>query len=411
MSEPKIVVQEAASPPVDGAARTETRLPRALRILVLATPFVLFLGILAGIEVVVRATLPHVSALSLFVSSPLQQDNFTDTENVTIFEGDPLRFWRVRPNLDRVIWDYTVVSTNEQGLRHADPIGPKREGSRRIVTLGDSVTFGYRIPMAFPNRPEHYDREALSYPLARIPMAFPNRPEHYDREALSYPLAMERDLRAANPDRDIEVVNLAVPGYTSHQGLAWLRRDIGKLEPDLVTACFGWNDINLRAATDREMMKTDWYHVALRRAGSASQVISHLVSWRRKTAASAGFALRVPVEDYVDNFLQIARLAGAHGASVAIIGPVYRGSDQGTAESERMTRQRDALRTAMQDAKIPYLEIPELSEHSYPKNLMLFGELIHPNKPGHRLMEVRLLEFLSRQEMLWDLSLPELNAD
>ena len=42
---------------------------------------------------------------------------------------------------------------------------------------------------------------------------------------------------------------------------------------------------------------------------------------------------------------------------------------------------------------------------------MLFGELIHPNKPGHRLMEVRLLEFSSRQGMLWDLSLPELNVD
>jgi lysophospholipase L1-like esterase len=341
----------------------------------------------------VRATLPHVSALSLFVSSPVQRDGFTDTENVTIFEGDPLRFWRVRPNLDRVIWDYTVVSTNEQGLRHAGPFGPKREGSRRIVTLGDSVTFGYRIPVVFPKRPEQYDHKALPYPLA-----------------------MERDLRAANPDRDIEVVNLAVPGYTSHQGLAWLRQDIEELEPDLVIACFGWNDINRRAATDREMMKTDWYHVALRRAGSASQVISQIVSWRRKkqpqqAARLPEFVLRVPVEDYVDNFLQIARLAETHGASVAILGPVYRGSIEHTAESERMTRQRDALRTAMQEAKIPYLEIPELTEHNHPENLMLFGELIHPNKPGHRLMEVRLLEFLSRQEMLWDLTLPELNAD
>jgi len=393
MSDSKTVVQGAENPPADGAARSETRLPRTLRILALATPFVLFLGILAGIEGIVRATLPHVSALSLFVSSPLQQDGFTDTENVTIFEADPVRFWRIRPNLDRVIWDYTVVSTNEQGLRHADPIGPKREGSRRIVTLGDSVTFGYRIPMAFPKRPEHYDREALSYPLL-----------------------MERDLRAANPDRDIEVVNLAAPGYTSHQGLAWLRHDIGKLEPDLVTACFGWNDINLRAGTDREMMQADWYSVALRRAGSASQAISHLVSWQRKRKSSkaASFkeaVLRVPVEDYVDNFRQIAKLAGAHGASVVIIGPVYRGFEDNPVEGARMTRQRDALRTAMQEAEIPYLEIPELTEHNHANNLMLFGEPVHPNDPGHRLIEVRLLEFLSSQGMLWDLSLPELNVD
>jgi lysophospholipase L1-like esterase len=389
----KIAVQDAKSAPADSEERPEVRLPRAVRILVLTTPFVLFLGILAGIEIYVRETLPHVSALSLFVSSPLQQDGFTDSENVTIFEGDPLRFWRIRPNLDQVIWDYTLVSTNEQGLRRADPIEAKRDGALRIVTLGDSVTFGYRIPVVFPKRPDHYDRDALPYPLL-----------------------MERDLRSANPEREIEVINLAVPGYTSHQGLAWLRSDIGELEPDLVIACFGWNDINLRSATDREMMKMDGYHAALRRAGSASQAISHLVNKRRKkqppkAAPSAGPVLRVPVEDYVDNFLEIARLATEHGASVAFIGPLYRGFDKNLEESANMTRHRDALRTAMQEATIPYLEIPELTEHNRATNLMLFGEPVHPNLPGHRLAEVRLLEFLSRKGMLWDLALPELSVE
>jgi hypothetical protein len=94
MSDSNFAGPDADPPPVDGAARPETRLPKSLRILALTTPFVLFLGILAGIEGIVRATLPHVSALSLFVSSPLQQDGFTDSENVTIFEGDPVRFWR-----------------------------------------------------------------------------------------------------------------------------------------------------------------------------------------------------------------------------------------------------------------------------------------------------------------------------
>ncbi len=392
MSDSKNGMQDETDAEPQDAVQSPARLNRTLQILVLATPFVLFLGILAGIEGIVRAALPHVSTLDLFVRSALQREGFTDSENVTIFEGDPLLFWRIRPSLDRVIWDFTVVSTNEQGLRHAGPIGPKREGARRIVTLGDSVTFGYRIPVVFPTKPEDYDPEALSYPLA-----------------------MERDLRAANPDRDIEVVNLSVPGYTSHQGLAWLRRDIGILEPDLVIACFGWNDVNLRAAPDREMMQMDGYHAALRRAGSASQVIAHLVNWRRKgrppTAAPfAGPSMRVPVEDYVENFLEIAKLAKSHGAAVAVIGPVYRGSDTQPKEAARMTLQRNALRDTMQAAEIPYLEIPELTEHNQPGNLMLFGELVHPNVQGHRLMEVRLIEFLARREMLWDLSIPELNG-
>jgi len=387
------VVEDAKVTAVPGATPLERRIPRTVRIVLLATPFVLFLGTLAGIEGIVRATLPEVPTLSLFVSSPQQLDGFTDSRNVTIFEGDPLVFWRVRPNLDRVVWDFTVVSTNEQGLRHAGPIGPKREGSLRIIALGDSVTFGYRIPVVFPDKPDDYDHSALPYPLA-----------------------MERDLRAANPHRDIEVVDLAVPGYTSHQGLAWLRAEIDQLKPDLVIACFGWNDINLRAATDRETMPTDAYHVALRRIGSASQAVSHLVRWWREKqkpqpAQFTGPQLRVPLEDYLDNFREIAKLAVAHGASIAVIGPVYRDSTSNPDESARMSRQRDALRAAMRDANVPYLEIPELTERSYPENLRLFGELIHPNKAGHRLLEVRLLKFLSRQGLLGDVSLPQLPAD
>jgi lysophospholipase L1-like esterase len=207
-----------------------------------------------------------------------------------------------------------------------------------------------------------------------------------------------------------------VPGYSSHQGRAWLRRDIKKLKPDLVIACFGWNDNNLRAATDREMMKTDRYLVTLRRIGSASQAISHAVSWWRarpmpKSEPFAGGVLRVPIEDYVENFREIAKLAETHGASIAVIGPVYRGFDNNPEERERMTLHRDALRTAMQEAEIPYLEIPELTEHNRAGNLWLFGEPIHPNVQGHRIMEVQLLEFLSRQGMLWDLSLPELHVE
>ena len=383
------------TPPPDCTSRSETPLPRTLRIILLATPFVLFLGVLAGIEGIVRLNLPHISRLSLFVSSPHQQDGFTDDENVSIFYGDPLLFWRVRPNLDRVVWDFTLVSTNAQGLRHVEPIGPKREGSRRIIVLGDSVTFGYRVPVVFPQRPTNYDRNALPYPLD-----------------------IERRLRSANPDREIDVAVLAVPGFSSHQGVTWLRNEIGELEPDLVVACFGWNDINLRGATDRDMMTTDWFNVTLRRVGSSSQALSHLVSWWRERKGKeqeptprAESVSRVPEEHYVENFHEIARIARAHGASVVVIGPVYRDSVTKKKEAERMTSQRDALRNAMREAGIPYLEIPELTEANYPESDRLFGEVIHPNVRGHRLMSARLLEFLSSEGMLWDLSVPKLRTD
>ena len=89
-------------------------------------------------------------------------------------------FWRLRPNADRAIWDFTVVSTNAQGVRHDRPLGKKPPGRFRIVCVGDSVTFGYRVPLVFPDNPDAYDRGDAPY-ASRL----------------------ERMLRAQYPGRDI----------------------------------------------------------------------------------------------------------------------------------------------------------------------------------------------------------------
>ena len=47
-------------------------------------------------------TLPHISTLDLFVTAPRQQAQFVDRPNVRIYEGDPLLFWRLLPNLHDV---------------------------------------------------------------------------------------------------------------------------------------------------------------------------------------------------------------------------------------------------------------------------------------------------------------------
>ena len=59
-----------------------------------------------------------------------------------------------------------------------------------------------------------------------------------DLDALPFPAQLEQSLRASHPDRQIDVIPLAVPGYTSAQGLAWLRREIARLQPDAVIICF-----------------------------------------------------------------------------------------------------------------------------------------------------------------------------
>ncbi len=359
----------------------------ALRLAVLAAPVIAFgLGLL-GIEAVVRQTRPHLSSLEAFVRSPRQQADFTDRRGVGIFEGDPLLFWRLKPGLRQVIWDYTLVSTNAQGLRAHRALGPKGPETLRIVCLGDSVTFGYRVPVVFAERPDEYDPAWLPYPEL-----------------------IEKRLRQANPDRDIETVTLAVPGYSSHQGRAWLARDIERLTPDIVTANFGWNDVGLRSVSDSRLMRTGWGRAWMRRLLALSQALIRASLWlETRGDRQTGQPQRVPRvsrDEFVENHLEIARLAREHGARALIVGPVYRDASSFPDEAARLEAHRRALREAMADAGIPYLQVDLLTEAGSPANHELFGELIHPNHRGHRLMAGAVLESLASHGMLDGLVIP-----
>jgi lysophospholipase L1-like esterase len=223
-------------------------------------------------------------------------------------------------------------------------------------------------------------------------------------------MLLEKELRSANPNRQIEVFPMAVPGYTTQQGLAWLRRDIEYLQPDVVIASFGWNDASISAVADREAINTGWSAVATRWLVDHSQAFAHATRWLRSAGgpASAGRPLvpRVSETEYIENFSAIVRLAQAHGASVIVIGAPYRDDKTDPPEAQRMTSYRAALKASMQQGQTPYLEVLELTEAAGSVNQGFFGELIHPNHMGHRLLASELLKLLEQRRMLGDLNIP-----
>lgn len=343
--------------------------------------------LLLSVEAITRLTTSRVDSLDLFVNTAQQKMQVASPEQSTIFEGDPLLLWRLKPNLDHVYWDFTVVSTNAQGFRADYPIGRKPAGTLRIVCLGDSVTFGYRVPPVWPDKPKDYDPEWQPYPML-----------------------LEKELRKANPNRSIEVFPMAVPGYTSHQGLAWLRRDIGYLEPDMVVASFGWNDASLSDVPDREAIDTRWWPLANRWLVDHSQAVAHASRWLRSRKEAKPVVHtpvpRVSQQEYIDNFNAIVRLAKEHGAAVIVIGAPYRDSVTNPAEAQLMTQYRAWLKSEMERSGTPYLEILELTEAAGSVNEGFFGELIHPNHMGHRLMASEILKLMDERHLLGDLKVP-----
>ena len=364
------------------------KIPLRRRLLYVALIYVVFLILLLSIEMITRLAFPRVESLELFVATPQQQMQVASSEQSSIFEGDPLLLWRLKPNLDHAIWDFTVVSTNAQHFRADYPIGAKPAGAFRIVCLGDSVTFGYRVPPVWPDKPKDYDPEWQPFPML-----------------------LEKELRKANPNRRIEVFPMAVPGYTSHQGLAWLRRDIDYLQPDMVIASFGWNDASVSDVPDRQAIDTRWFPVTIRWVIDHSQAFAHATRWLRSRNKPAQHVVVSPVprvseSEYINNFTQIVSLARSRKAAVIVIGAPYRDSTTNPPEAQLMTRYRAALKSTMQQSQTPYLEILELTEAAGSVNQGFFGELIHPNHIGHRLMASELLKFMAQRHLLGDLNVP-----
>ena len=382
---------------IEHANRAKVRIPLKRRLVYVAVLYLGFLLLLAAVEIGTRLTLPHISSLSLFVVTTQQQAQVANEKQSGIFEGDPLLLWRLKPNLDHAVWDFTVLTTNSQHLRseHAgETIAAKQPGTIRIVCLGDSVTFGFRVPVVWPEKPTEYDPAWLPFPML-----------------------LEKELRAANPDRKIEVVTMAVPGYTSHQGLAWLQRDIDKLQPDLLIASFGWNDASFSDVPDREAIRTNWYSVAVRWLIDHSQAFAHATHWLRAKETKAEQqtgqpivrpAARVPQPEYLNNMIAIEDLARQRGASVIVIAAPYRDNDPNAPEADLMLQYRVALGTTMRQRGVPFVELRELTPEAYPSNEGWFGERIHPNHMGHRLLAAELLKVISATRTLGDLKVPEL---
>lgn len=340
--------------------------------------------LIAFAEICTRIFGQRLDPLSVFVTSPQLRMDTQGAATSGMFEFDPLLTWRLRPNLRGLWWDYTPVTTNGAHLRMEREISAKR--GLRIITLGDSVTFGYRVPAAMSK----------------------DKPGEFDAEEKPYPRLLEELLREKFPGREIEVLPLACPGYSSAQGLAWLRRDIAALQPDIVTACFGWNDVRAAGAADRDTMPRSSSQVRIRALMSRSQLLLHIAqSAQSKTATVIPkVEPRSSPEEYTAHFAEMSALCRGHGAWFGVILPVYRdpnlpgdypeeGKHAGDpAEGSRMKEYREQLRSFAASKDIPALEIPELTEQAWPGNTELFGERIHPNAPGHALIAQRLLEFI-----------------
>jgi lysophospholipase L1-like esterase len=167
-----------------------------------------------------------------------------------IYMNDRFLLWKMKPNLDgqfvspaRAPEDrepplFRVV-TNSKGFAGAEFSTEKREGTFRIVCMGNSSTFGWGVPpdSCYPRLLEGILQERIGH--------------------------------------EVEVINAGVPGYTSVQGLGMLERDVSDLSPDLITLAFGANDCHATSRSDTDIMLERAGYV-----GAIQEILAHSSIYR-----------------------------------------------------------------------------------------------------------------------------------
>lgn len=121
--------------------------------------------------------------------------------NLEIYDPDPLLFWRLRPNQDAFTKiDHKPVHVNAHGTRGPEFADAKPAGTVRILTLGDSRTFGWGV-----SEPESYSGRLESLLRGRM-----------------------------GADERVEVINAGVNAWSFPQLLVFFREIGSAWKPDFV---------------------------------------------------------------------------------------------------------------------------------------------------------------------------------
>jgi lysophospholipase L1-like esterase len=163
------------------------------------------LGLAAG-ELLVRALVPEPIPVRL---DELAKEDPNTIKFSDLLVPDPELFWRFRPDLrlPETSEPFFGLISNGQGLRMDHEVQvPRPKGLLRVLCVGDSCTFGYRLG--------------------------------HDQ---AFPWQLNERLRARFPGKSFEVVNCGVPGWTLFQGWRFLETQAARYAPQLVILNFGWN--------------------------------------------------------------------------------------------------------------------------------------------------------------------------
>jgi lysophospholipase L1-like esterase len=283
-----------------------------------------------------------------------------------LFLRDPELFWKLAPaqGVETPIAP-GGLRVNSLGLRGPEWPRSAGPGVIRIVTLGDSCTFGWSVP-----------------------------------EAGAYPMVLEKLLRGRG--LNVEVIDGGVPGYTSLQALRLLRRDLVPLGPRVVTLCFGWNELwPARGQPDVAQAVSGWlvtlenlldhshFYRLLRRAYLALR--TDLGETRTSETVP-----RVSPEQFRQVLEDLSALCRERGITLVLVTQPARKSPHAGCWSPRQHELLGAMHAVMQEVatREKLVLVDAAAALAALPQEPTFIDCVHPSESGHATMGLALADAL-----------------
>jgi lysophospholipase L1-like esterase len=308
-----------------------------------------------------------------------------------LYETDPDVGKRMRPGWTGDEFGAPVV-INSKGLRIPETPYEKPDGVFRVLALGDSWTFGFRM------------QEADAYPR--------------QLEQVLNERAVERgDLRR------IEVINAGVIGYSTDQEAAYLRVEGWKYQPDLVLVnYYPVNDTHNKLASYQKRERIRAIHPWLLSVLQAPKELYLRQFWKgvRRTlkeklrVARAGGDPAAAVEDWTADYREGARGWEAVRTALADIGRQARARGVPVLlvllpDAQNLERYSETYPptiapmdgAAAEEGRLGFFDLePAFAAWVNREDEIRFGKLRHPNARGYGVIATAVAEEIGRGT--WD---------
>lgn len=300
------------------------------------------------------------------------------------FRDHPTLLWMYRRNADITCEGCPPIRTNSLGLRGPELAPTPAPGTVRILSLGESTTFG-----AFVAEEETYTavlEDRLTARLAQHPVPGVTA---------------------------VETINAGVEAWSIWQSRMWLEETGLGLQPDFVVIYHQLNDTLPTGVRDRtnflyQVRDTDraqllrrrrlapLYHVILRSRAylalrySLLRIPSDLPTLQH--APVEQFGHRVPDDDRRAALEDMHRLTTAAGAELVIIKPSYGAAPQ-------LLRDQVLMEFAREHA-LPLVPMPRWVRREPAGGAYLYSDGVHPTAEGHRVYADAIAHVFAEQGLL-----------